>query len=120
MYQKRVDILKGLFNFLKYFCGNFLMRAQNKITILYHGKPSNAREGNKHKPVHLSPNTEWEILQSVAAKKISFRAMYILGDNTEHSAYIRNQNLPKCSMFQFCVWGYYIIHINAKAKEQSE
>lgn len=46
--------------------------------------------------------------------------MYILGDNTEHSAYIRNQNLPKCSMFQICAWKYYIIHINPKAKEWSE
>lgn len=68
--KEKSYMLSGWCNyFWKYSCDNFLMRAQNKMTISYHGKPSNAREGNKHKPMPLSQNTKWEILQSAEKKK---------------------------------------------------
>lgn len=41
----------GFFTFWKYFCDNFLMRAQNKMAIFYQAKPNNARQENKDKPI---------------------------------------------------------------------
>lgn len=70
------------------------------MAVLYQAKPNNVREENKDKPIALCIYLNMLNGRSCTwfLQNISFRAMHILGDRTEHSAYIGNYSLPKCSM----------------------